>query len=57
MKTKNLELDVDFIGGQTPLTKDEEKALSNYFSERKRQLIPTKLKQKSSATKIEKSFV
>jgi hypothetical protein len=35
MKTKKLELDVDFIGGQTSLTKEEEKALSEYFKKNK----------------------
>jgi len=34
MKIKK-ELDVDFIGGQKPLTKDEEKTLSGFFKERK----------------------
>jgi hypothetical protein len=28
MKTKKIELDVDFIGGQTSLTKEEEKTIS-----------------------------
>jgi uncharacterized protein YifE (UPF0438 family) len=31
MKTKKVELDVDFIGGQTSLTKEEEKTLSEYI--------------------------
>lgn len=31
MKTKNEILDVDFIGEQTPLTSEEEKALSDFF--------------------------
>jgi hypothetical protein len=31
MKTRKVELDVDFIGGQTSLTKEEEKALSEYI--------------------------
>jgi hypothetical protein len=35
MKTKKVELDVDFIGGQTSLTKEEEKAISNYLSKGK----------------------
>ena len=38
---KRLELDVDFIGGQDPLSIEEEKALSNFF--RKRKLEATKL--------------
>jgi hypothetical protein len=35
MKNKKLELDVDFIGGQVPLTRDEEIAISNYIREYK----------------------
>ena len=31
MKNKSKELDVDFIGGQGPLTKQEEEAISNYI--------------------------
>jgi hypothetical protein len=31
MKTKKVELDVDFIGGQTSLTKEEEKIISEYI--------------------------
>ena len=35
MKRKSLELDVDFIGGQNPMTKEEEKALSEFFKAQK----------------------
>jgi len=35
MKTRKIELDVDFIGGQGSLTIEEEKALSNFFQQRK----------------------
>ena len=35
MKTKKIELDVDFIGGQGLLTKEEENALSDFFKQRK----------------------
>ncbi len=35
MKTNNIELEVDFIGGQDPLTESEEKALSEFFREKK----------------------
>lgn len=31
MKTKKKELDVDFIGGQTSLTKEQEQILKEYF--------------------------
>lgn len=35
MKRKKIDLDVDFIGGQDPLTLDEEKALRDFFTKRK----------------------
>lgn len=35
MKSKIIELDVDFIGGQTSLTPQEEKSLSEYFAKKK----------------------
>jgi hypothetical protein len=35
MKAKKIELDVDFIGGQGPLTAEEEKALSDFFRQRR----------------------
>ena len=34
-KRKSQELDVDLIGGQGPLTKEEEQAISNYFKAQK----------------------
>jgi len=47
MKTKMVELDVDFIGGQTSLTKEEEKSISDFIEKNKskrikRSLIKTK---------------
>ena len=35
MKTKRIDLDVDFFGGQGSLTIEEEKALSYFFQQRK----------------------
>jgi hypothetical protein len=35
MKNKSTELDVDFIGGQGPLTKSEEQAISEFFKTQK----------------------
>jgi hypothetical protein len=35
MKTKKLELDVDFIGGQEPLIAADERTLSDFFKQRK----------------------
>ena len=45
MKGKNIELDVDFIGGQGSLTKAEEIAISNYI---KTQKLKNSRKQASS---------
>ncbi|MBK7691027.1 MAG: hypothetical protein IPK62_04665 [Bacteroidetes bacterium] len=35
MKTKNKELDVDFIGGQGPLTTEEEHAVTEFIKNQK----------------------
>ena len=35
MKRKSTELDVDFIGGQDPMTNEEEKAISEFIKTRK----------------------
>ena len=35
MKKKSAELNVDFIGGQGPLTKSEEQAISDYIKSQK----------------------
>jgi hypothetical protein len=35
MKAKSKELDVDFIGGQGPLTKEEERQISEYLKSQK----------------------
>ncbi len=57
MKTKKLELDVDFIGGQDALTAEEEKALRNFF--KKQKSLPKKGKtiSKSRAVRREKETV
>ena len=41
MKTKKIELDVDFIGDHVGLTATEEKALSDFFKQRKLERKPT----------------
>lgn len=38
MKTNKIDLDVDYIGGQGSLTDEEEKALSEFFKQRKENL-------------------
>jgi len=35
MKHKSKELDVDFIGGEDPMTKEEEKAISEFIKAQK----------------------
>ena len=54
MKTKKTELDVDFIGGQSSLTVAEEKALSDFFKQRKISSTTPKIKQRRSSSKSEK---
>lgn len=55
MQTKKVEFEIDFIGEQTSLTKEEEKALNDYFKEKKASLKLTErkktLKKSKTATK------
>jgi hypothetical protein len=53
MKAKKIELDVDFIGGQTSLTKDEEKSISEYIKKNK----PKKSKKISHKAKTVKQLI
>ena len=53
MKTKKIELDVDFIGGQTSLTKEEEKTISEYIKKSKSK----KAKKASPKTKTVKQLI
>jgi hypothetical protein len=39
MKVKKIELDVDYIGGQEPLTKEEEVALSTYIQSHRLSIV------------------
>lgn len=55
MKNKNKELDVDFIGGQKPLTKEEELAISNFLKlqkakQRRQEIRKAKAKPTSAET-------
>ena len=45
MKTKKDEFEIDFIGEQTSLTKEEEKALSEYFKQKNESLKLTERKK------------
>lgn len=62
MKSKSTELDVDFIGGQGPLTKSEEKAISEYIRAYKakhsqRQVTAKRTKQPKQRTTTRKKVV
>ena len=52
MKTKVLEFDVDFIGEQTSITIEEEKALSDYFKQKKASSKLNELKKSVRKTKL-----
>jgi hypothetical protein len=54
MKTKIKELDVDFIGGQESMTKEEERAISEFIKARKL-LIAKKNVKSTKATHSKKS--
>jgi hypothetical protein len=56
MKIKKTALDVDFIGGQNALTAAEEKALSEFFKQRKISSSKTHNKQRLSSSKRQKAF-
>ncbi len=53
MTRKKIELDVDFIGGQEGLTKEEEKALSDFF--KKRKLTPQQRSTKNRTKTVKRS--
>ena len=48
MKNKSKELDVDFIGGENPMTKEEEKAISEFIKAQK--LLRAKKQIRSNKT-------
>ena len=52
MKNKVLEFDVDFIGEQTSLTIEEEKALSDYFKQKKASSKLNEIKKSARKTKL-----
>jgi len=53
MKTKNVELHIDFIGRQTSLTKEEDKTISEYIKKNKLK----KSKKSSHKTKTVKQLI
>ena len=52
MKNKKLVFDVDFIGEQTSLTIEEEKALSDYFKQKKARFKLNEIKKSVRKTKL-----
>jgi hypothetical protein len=52
MKSKNVELDVDFIGDQRPLTKEEEKAISDFIHKDKSKKTKTSSRKKVTIKQI-----
>ena len=55
MKSKLRDLDVDFIGGQSPLTKEEENRISEYLKSHK--LLNTKRKLSAKKTSPRKKDI
>ncbi len=52
MKNKQKELDVDFIGGQEPMTKEEEIAISEFINTRKEKLRLQNLRKSQTNTSL-----
>jgi hypothetical protein len=48
MKTKKVELDVDFIGGQASLTKEEERAISDFIKKNKSKKAKSPVRKKTA---------
>ena len=57
MKNKKIELDVDFIGSQESLTKEEEKKLSDYFKKHKLDSQKRLLKTSSKLSKHSRTMI
>jgi len=57
MKNKKIELDVDFIGSQESLTKEEEKKLSDYFKKCKLDSQKRLLKTSSKLSKHGRTMI
>lgn len=57
MRTKKTELEVDFIGGQGPLTASEEKGLSDFFKNQKMFSKQIPIKKRHGISKRPKAAV
>ena len=50
MKQRKIELEVDFIGGLGPLTKSEEKAISDYIKTGKSKRVKKELNRRTKTS-------
>ena len=57
MKSKKIELDVDYIGSQEALTQSEEKEIKDYFKKRKLASQKRPVKSTSKATRRSKTMI
>lgn len=57
MKSKKIELDVDFIGSQEALTQSEEKAINDYFKKRKQSSPKQPIKTSSKVSMRSKTMI
>ena len=58
MKARKNELDVDFIGGEGPLTKEQEKLISDFIKSRKvkKKLTASKTQRKLATKTLKKKI-
>ena len=54
-KIKSKELDVDFIGGQGPLTKDEERTISEFLKTQKLLKSKAEVRKRNSTLKAKET--
>ena len=54
-KIKSKELDVDFIGGQGPLTKDEERTISEFLKTQKLLKSKAEVRKRNSTLKVKET--
>ncbi len=57
MKTKKIELDIELIGSQSPLTKAEENLITEFFSKRKNKTKTTRSSKKPTVRRRAKISV
>ena len=55
MRYREKEMDIDFIGGLGPLTKEDEKAISDFLQSRKTKKTKTRLFSRKNTRKVAKT--